>query len=175
MRDDETLDPESWDEMRAMGHRMLDDVFDDLERVRTRKPWERLPDAAKASLKVAAPHGEQSLESIYEEFRKNIEPYALGNRHPRFWGWVIGGGTPVGILGDMLASAMNTNAGGFEQSSAYVEKQVIDWFKEVFRFPPTATGLLVTSGSAATIPSRTDYRNSARAFVCTRLRRFIIR
>ena len=160
MRDDETLDPEGWNEMRAMGHRMLDDVFDDLERVRTRKPWERLPDAAKASLKVAAPHGEQSLESIYEEFRKNIEPYALGNRHPRFWGWVIGGGTPVGILGDMLASAMNTNAGGFEQSSAYVEKQVIDWFKEVFRFPPTATGLLVTSGSAANLTGLTVGRDA---------------
>ena len=160
MRDDETLDPEGWDEMRAMGHRMLDDVFDDLERVRTRKPWQRLPDAAKASLNVPAPHGEQPLETIYEEFRKNIEPYALGNRHPRFWGWVIGGGTPVGMLGDMLASAMNTNAGGFEQSSAYVEKQVIDWFKEVFRFPPTATGLLVTSGSAANLTGLTVGRDA---------------
>jgi aromatic-L-amino-acid/L-tryptophan decarboxylase len=160
MRDDETLDPESWDEMRAMGHRVLDDVFDDLERVRTRKPWQRLPDAAKASLKVPAPRGEQPLETIYEEFRKNIEPYALGNRHPKFWGWVIGGGTPVGILGDMLASAMNTNAGGFEQSSAYVENQVIDWFKEVFGFPPGATGLLVTSGSAANLTGLTVGRDA---------------
>ena len=160
MSDDETLDPENWSEMRAIGHRMLDDVFDDLQRVRSRAVWQRLPDSAKASLKVPAPHGEQSIDEIYDEFRTNVEPYALGNRHPKFWGWVIGGGTPVGVLGDMLASAMNTNAGGFEQSSAYVEKQVIDWFKEVFGFPVEATGLLVTSGSAANLTGLTVGRDA---------------
>ena len=160
MLDDETLDPPDWDEVRAIGHRMLDDAFDDFQRVRSRKPWQRLPDDAKVSLKVPAPHGEQPLEDIYDEFRKNVEPYTLGNRHPRFWGWVIGGGTPVGMLGDMLASAMNTNAGGFEQSSAYVEKQVIDWFKEVFGFPGEASGLLVTSGSAANLTGLTVGRDA---------------
>jgi glutamate/tyrosine decarboxylase-like PLP-dependent enzyme len=57
------------------------------------------------------------------------------------------------VLGDMLASAMNTNAGGFDQSSAYVELQVIEWFKEVFGFPKEASGLLVTSGSAGNLTS----------------------
>jgi glutamate/tyrosine decarboxylase-like PLP-dependent enzyme len=146
-----SLDPENWSETRALGHKMLDQLFDDLETVRSRPVWQRLPDSAKASLTVPAPKNPQSLESVYSEFRQNVEPYALGNRNPKFWGWVIGGGTPVGVLGDMLASAMNTNAGGFEQSSAYVEKQVIDWFKEVFGFPHEATGLLVTSGSAANL------------------------
>lgn len=149
--DELTLDPQSWNETKEIGHRMLEQVFEDLEVVRSRPPWQRIPDAAKTSFKTPAPHEPQSLDSVYEEFRQNIEPYALGNRHPRFWGWVIGGGTPVGILGDMLASAMNTNAGGFEQSSAYVELQVIDWFKEVFGFPENASGLLVTSGSAANL------------------------
>lgn len=149
--DDETLDPENWDATRAIGHRMMDDVIDDLETIRTRPVWKRMPDAAKQSLKIPAPRQPQKLDAIYDEFRSSVEPYALGNRHPRFWGWVIGGGTPVGVLGDLLASGMNTNAGGFEQSSAYVELQVIDWFKEVFGFPAEASGLLVTSGSAANL------------------------
>jgi glutamate/tyrosine decarboxylase-like PLP-dependent enzyme len=149
--DNLSLDPENWSETRALAHRMLDQVFDDYETVRSRPVWQRLPDSAKASLSVAAPRQPQALESVYNEFRKNVEPYTLGNRNPKFWGWVIGGGTPVGMLGDMLASAMNTNASGFEQSSAYVEKQVIDWFKEVFGFPAEASGLLVTSGSAANL------------------------
>jgi len=158
--DELSLDPQNWAETRELAHRMLDQVFDDLETVRSRPVWQRLPDSAKASLTVPAPHEPQSLESVYEEFRKNVEPYALGNRNPKFWGWVIGGGTPVGMLGDMLASAMNTNAGGFEQSSAYVEKQVIDWFKEVFGFPSEATGLLVTSGSAANLTGLTVGRDA---------------
>ena len=157
--DELSLDPQDWSATRSLAHRMLDELFDDLENVRARPVWQRLPDAAKASLCVQAPHKPQSLESVYREFRENVEPYALGNRNPKFWGWVIGGGTPVGILGDMLASAMNTNASGFEQSSAYVEKQVIDWFKEVFSFPPESTGLLVTSGSAANLTGLTVGRD----------------
>ena len=158
--DELSLDPEDWKATRAMGHRMLDDLFDDLERVRSRPVWQRLPDSAKKSLCLPVPRSPQPLESVYQEFRENIEPYALGNRHPKFWGWVIGGGTPVGVLGDMLASAMNTNAGGFEQSSAYVEKQVVDWFKSVFNFPPESTGLLVTSGSAANLTGLTVGRDA---------------
>jgi glutamate/tyrosine decarboxylase-like PLP-dependent enzyme len=140
---------------------MLEQVFADLEGIRSRPPWAAITDAAKESLCVKAPRGPQPLESVYEEFRTNVEPFALGNRHPRFWGWVIGGGTPVGVLGDMLASAMNTNAGGFEQSSAYVELQVIDWFKEVFGFPADASGLLVTSGSAANLTGLVIARDAA--------------
>lgn len=149
--DELSLDPASWSDVRDLGHRMLDKVFEDLENVRSRPPWAAIPPEAKATLKVKAPRGPEPVENVYADFLKNVEPYALGNRHPRFWGWVIGGGTPVGVLGDMLASAMNTNAGGFEQSSAYVELQVIDWFKEIFGFPEDASGLLVTSGSAANL------------------------
>lgn len=151
--DNETLDPDNWEATRAIGHRMIDDVMHDLETIRSRPVWQRMTDEAKETLRVPAPRDPQPLDSIYEEFRENVEPYALGNRHPRFWGWVIGGGTPVGVLGDLLASGMNTNAGGFEQSSAYVELQVIEWFKEVFGYPKEASGLLVTSGSAANLTS----------------------
>ena len=159
-QDEETLDPEDWDATREMGHAMLDEVLSDIRNIRSRPVWKRIPDDAKATLAVAAPRSPQSLDAVYEEFRKNVEPYAIGNRHPRFWGWVIGGGTPVGMLSDMLASGMNTNAGGFEQSASYVEAQVIDWFKEVFGFPEQATGILVTSGSAANLTCLTVARDA---------------
>ncbi len=62
----------------------------------------------------------------------------------------------------MLASAMNTNASGFEQSSAYVEAQVIDWFKELLGFPDDASGLLVSSGSAANLTGLTVVNHRSR-------------
>ena len=150
---EETLDPSDWSGVRETGQRMLSDAFDDLESIRSRPVWKRIPPEAKAALHEAPPRKPQSLDSVYEDYRKNIEPYALGNRHPRFWGWVIGSGTPTGMLGDMLASAMNTNSGGFEQSSAYVEEHLIGWFRELFGFPEDAGGLLVSSGSAANLTS----------------------
>jgi glutamate/tyrosine decarboxylase-like PLP-dependent enzyme len=138
----------------------MQQLFDDLESVRSRPPWRKIPDEAKKALDVAAPRTPPDLHSVYEEYRRNIEPYAVGNRHPKFWGWVVGGGTPVGILGDMLASSMNTNAAGFEQSSAYVEGQVLNWFKEVFGFPRDASGLLVSSGSMANLTALTIARDA---------------
>lgn len=157
---EETLDPADWTATKDIGHRMLADVFEDLSGIRSRPAWKRIPPEAKAALDKPAPREPQSLDSVYEEFRENVEPYALGNRHPRFWGWVIGTGTATGVLGDMLASGMNTNASGFEQSSAYVEAQVIDWFKEVLGFPEEASGLLVSSGSAANLTSLTIARDA---------------
>ena len=157
---EETLDPDDWTDVREIGHRMMDDVMNDLSSIRRRPVWRRIPAEAKATLNAPVPREGQSLESVYEEFRENIEPYALGNRHPSFWGWVIGSGTPTGVLGDMLASAMNTNASGFEQSSAYVEAQVINWFKSLFGFPDEATGILVSSGSAGNLTSLTVARDA---------------
>ena len=157
---EETLDPEDWGEITELGHRMLGDVMTDLATVRERSIWKRIPAEARAKLSVPVPRAPQDLESVYAEFRENVEPYALGNRHPSFWGWVIGSGTATGVLGDMLASAMNTNAGGFEQSSAYVEAQVVDWFKSLFGFPDDATGILVPGGSAANLTGLTVARDA---------------
>lgn len=157
---EETLDPDDWTDVKAIGHRMMDDVMNDLATIRSRPVWKRIPADALDSLKAPLPRDGQSLESVYDEFRKNVEPYALGNRHPSFWGWVIGSGTPTGVLGDLLASAMNTNASGFEQSSAYVEGQLITWFKELFGFPEESTGMLVSSGSAGNLTSLTVARDA---------------
>jgi hypothetical protein len=102
--------------MRALGHRMVDDMFQYLSTVRERDTWRPVPQATKDFFRgKPAPTSGQSPESIYEEFREQILPHALGNIHPRFWGWVIGSGTPLGALADMLASAMNPNSGGFDQ------------------------------------------------------------
>ena len=55
-----------------------------------------------------------------------VLPYATGNVHPRFWGWVHGNGTAVGMLAEMLAATMNANAAA-ATTPVYVERQVIDW------------------------------------------------
>ena len=43
---EETLDPDDWGEMRALGHRMVDDMMDYLQGVRDRPVWRPVPAAA---------------------------------------------------------------------------------------------------------------------------------
>jgi aromatic-L-amino-acid/L-tryptophan decarboxylase len=142
---EETLDPDDWDEIRRLGHRMLDDMMDYLSSVRERPAWQAVPAEVKQSLSGPVPHEPCDLESVYADFRRQILPYPTGNIHPRFWGWVMGTGTPVAMLAEMLAAGMNSWVGGFDQSATLVEEQVLSWLTDMLGFPQGTSGVL-TSG-----------------------------
>ncbi len=162
---EETLDPEDWESMRALGHRMIDDMLDYMKTVRERPVWQHAPEQVKAHFNRPLPLDPQPPEEVYEEFLEYVLPYPVGNIHPRFWGWVFGTGTVLGALAELLAAAMNTNAGDFDHHSAnHVEKQVIDWCKEMLGFPAAASGLLTSGCSAANLIGLTVARNAKAGF-----------
>ena len=161
---EETLDPQDWGEMRRLGHQMVDDMFDYLENVRERPVWQPLPAEVRAYLKQPLPQEPQAPGEIYQEFVENILPYPMGNIHPRFWGWVMGNGTPFAMLAEMLAAGMNPNLGGGDHVANEVEKQVLNWCKEMFGFPLDASGLLVSGASMANLVGLTVARNTCAGY-----------
>jgi glutamate/tyrosine decarboxylase-like PLP-dependent enzyme len=162
---EETLDPQDWESMRELGHRMLDDVLDDLKELPNRPVWKHAPEVVKANFRSAPPLDPQSPDSIYEEYLKFIQPYPLGNYHPRFWGWVAGTGTVIGAFAEFLAAATNAPSGAFSyMSSNYVEFQVLDWFKAMLGFPEDASGLLTSGCSASNLIGLAVARNSKAVF-----------
>jgi glutamate/tyrosine decarboxylase-like PLP-dependent enzyme len=142
---DTTLDPDDWEQFRQLGHRMIDDVVDNLRTVGDRPVWRPVPPDVKARLREPVPTHPQPAEDVYEEFLRDILPYPRGNGHPRFWGWVNGSGVPLAMMADLLASAMNVSAGAFENSTTMVEEQVVGWLKQLLGWDSAATGVL-TSG-----------------------------
>ena len=144
-----TLDPEDWTELRALGHRMLDDMIDEMARLRERPVWTRVPEEVRASFREALPQGPTAPAAVYRDFRQRIQPYSSGNTHPRFMGWVQGGGTAIGALAEMLAAGMNSNCGGRDHGAIEVERQIACWAAEIFGFPKTASGIFVTGTSLA--------------------------
>ena len=102
-----TLDPVDWDPVRLVGRQMVDDLVGYLDTVRDRPTWQSVPAAVRARLDEAVPREGQPLEAVYDQFREQVLPYATGNIHPRFWGWVMGTGSATAMLADMLASGMN--------------------------------------------------------------------
>ena len=146
-----TLDPEDWSDIRAQGHRMLDDMFDYIEHVRERPVWQPIPQAARARFRAALPRNPTDLSKSYDEFSRYVAPYTSGNVHPGFMGWVHGGGTAVGMLAEMLAAGLNANLGGRDQMPVEVERQIVEWARAMFSFPAGATGIFVTGTSAANL------------------------
>jgi aromatic-L-amino-acid decarboxylase len=161
----ETLDPADWEATRALGHRMLDEALDYMQTLRDRPVWQHAPAEVKAHFTTPAPvYGEQP-EAIYQEYLKYIRPHQLGNNHPRFWGWVAGTGTVMGMLAELLRASTNGVSGAFSfMSSNYVEMQVLAWCKELLGFPAEASGLLTSGGSASNLIGLAVARNAAAGF-----------
>ncbi len=159
---DLTLDPENWDAMRQLGHQMIDDLFEYWQGIRDEKIWKPIPTEVKEFLDQPIPEKGQNPAEVYQEFKENIFPYNKGNVHPRFFAWIQGTGTPLGVLADLLASGMNPNVAIGEHSAMYVDRQVVNWCKELMNFPADASGILVSGGSMANITALTVARNSFR-------------
>lgn len=144
-----TLDPADWTEVRALGHRMLDDMFDHLENIRGRPAWQPIPSEVRARFRDRLPAEPAGIADVYREFTSLILPYSTGNLHPAFLGWVHGGGTVTGMLAEMLAGGLNANLGGRDHIPLEVERQVTEWTRQMFGFPEGASGLFVTGTSMA--------------------------
>jgi len=157
---EKTLDPQDWNELRALGHQMVDDMLSYLENVRERPAWQAVPETVKASFVEPLPLDPQGAKSTYHDFKQNVLPFPLGNIHPRFWAWVCGTGTPGGMLADMLSAAMNSGVHGADQAAVYVELQVLSWLKQALGYPAEASGLLVTGGSMANFVGLAVARNT---------------
>ncbi len=143
------LDPDDWDAFRSDAHRMLDAIIDYTRDIRARPVWQKMPDAVRARFNDKLPRSGQELGAVCNEFLNFILPYANGNPHPRFMGWVQGGGNPAGIVADMLAAGLNDNLGGRDHAAILVERQVVRWMADLFSLPQSAGGLLVTGSSIA--------------------------
>lgn len=160
----ETLDPENWDEIRKLAHRMVDDSIDYLQTVRERPVWQSIPDQIANKFVSPVPNEPTEPKKVYDEFLESILPYPMGNIHPRFWAWYMGNGTVMGALAEFLAAVMNPNLGGGNHIANLVEDQVIRWMKEILDFPATSSGLLVSGGSMANLVGLTVARNIKSGF-----------
>jgi aromatic-L-amino-acid decarboxylase len=151
MPEDKTLDPDDWEEVHRAFGRAVELCLARARDVRERPVWQPTPEAIKSRFRESLPRKGQSLDDLLSCFEETILPYGTGNAHPRFWGWVHGSGNVAGALGEMLAAFMNCNAGGRDHIATYVERQVVDWSKEIFGFPAAASGILTTGTSMATL------------------------
>src|SRR6202012_224003 len=132
-----------------------------LETIREGKVWRQAPDEVRAEFTRGLPRAPQDLSAVLDMFDQAIVPYANGNGHPLFMGWVHGAGTPVGMIAEMLAAGLNANCGGRNHIGITVENQITRWAAELFGFPENASGLFVTGTSMANFLGLLVARTSA--------------
>jgi glutamate/tyrosine decarboxylase-like PLP-dependent enzyme len=155
-----SLDPSDWDALGVLAHQVLDDAIKFVRTVRDRPVWQPVPREIQEELLEPLPEEPLDIRDTYQQFQKRIFPYATGNIHPRFFGWVHGNGMVTGILSEMLAAAMNSNCGGRDHAALYVERCIMEWCKQLFDFPPAATGVLLSGTSMGSLVALAVARNA---------------
>src|SRR6478735_853012 len=107
-------------------------------------------DALSQQLREPLPVAPQDAPSVIRDFERVVSG-SRHNGHPRMYGYVQSAGSFAGVIGDLLASALNQNVTSWRSAPAAttIEHQVIEWLKEMVGFAPSSTGILLSGGSFA--------------------------
>jgi glutamate/tyrosine decarboxylase-like PLP-dependent enzyme len=143
------FDPQDWEAFRVLGRQMVDDLVDQLQGLTDGPVWRPMPDSVRSAFQRPSPGKVEAPEAVYADYLANIAPYAGGNRHPGFMGWVQGGGAPIGALAELLTAGLNMNCGGRDHVGIALEQQISLWVGDWFGLPQGAQGLFVTGASMA--------------------------
>lgn len=144
------------DEFRRLGHGLVDRVADLLGGLAERPvtPAET-PTAVRAILEAESGLPEEGSDpgALLERAATLLFDHSLYNGHPRFLGYITAPAAPIGVLGEMLAGAVNPNVGAWPLSpmASEIEAQTVRWIAELIGYPTDCAGLLVSGGNMANL------------------------
>lgn len=140
-------------EFREWGHRFVDWVADYLEGVGDYPVLARTkPGAVRDALPARAPAAGEPFDAILDDFRSVIVPGITHWNHPAFFGYFAVSGSGPGILGELLAAALNVNAMVWKSSPAATELEevTLGWLRDFVGLPATFSGTINDTASTST-------------------------
>lgn len=144
------MDPEQF---RQLGHELVDEIAGFLQSLPDRPV---VPSVTPDDLRALLPAGGLPTEgaepgALLRDTARLLFDGSTFNAHPRFFGYITAGPAPIGVLGDLLAAAVNPNCGGWTLSPAAteIERQTVRWIADFIGYPVDAGGLLVSGGNVA--------------------------
>jgi glutamate/tyrosine decarboxylase-like PLP-dependent enzyme len=139
---------------RALGHALVDQIASQLDAIpRGPVTRDRTSSGVREALALNGGLPEEGTDAaaLLASTTALLFEHSLFNAHPKFFGYITSSPAPIGVLGDLLASALNPNVGGWTLSPAAseIEAQTIRWLAELIGYPTDCGGLLVSGGNMA--------------------------
>lgn len=142
------------DEFRRLLHEVADRIADyraDLETRRVAPAHE--PGLIMRQLPSSPPDQAESMDLVLSDFDRLIMPGIVHWGHPAFLGYFATTTTGPGILGEMMASALNVSAMTWQTSPAATELEavVLDWIRQMLGLPVDFHGVVYDTASVAVL------------------------
>lgn len=141
------------EEFRRIGHDLIDILADFFGSINDGLVTgnERQADIRGLLQPRDLPPDSSDAGALLRDTAEKMIRHSLHNGHPRFWGYITSSADPVGVLGDLIASAVNANVGLWSLSpmASEIELQAIRWIAELIDFPTDCGGILVSGGNMA--------------------------
>lgn len=142
------------EEFRARAGEVVEWIADYLahpERFPVLPPLE--PGATLAQLPAAPPDDAEPLRRILDDVDRVIVPRVTHWNHPGFLAYFANTASVPGILGEMLATALNTNAMLWRTgpSAAELEQRTCDWLRQLIGLPDGWFGVCTDLASTSTL------------------------
>ncbi len=139
---------------RALGHQLVDQLAECIAAVPAGPVTrDESPKAIRAALGLGGPLPEHGTDAgaLLERTTRLLFAHSAFNQHPRFFGYITAGPAPIGVLGDLIASALNPNMGSWSlsPSGTEIEAETVRWIAELIGYPADCGGLLVSGGNMA--------------------------
>lgn len=152
------------EEFRAHAHRLVDWMADYLRDVGSYPvlPSVRPGDILEALPSEAPPDGEP-FDALFRDFREVIVPGITHWNHPSFHAWFASTASGPGILGEMLAAALNANAMLWRSSPAATELEVrvLEWLGRLLGLPEEFQGTINDTASLSSLHALAAAREAA--------------
>jgi aromatic-L-amino-acid decarboxylase len=141
-------------EFRRLLHEVADWIADYRAGVETRRVApEHAPGAITSELPAAPPEIAQPVDEILRDFDRVIMPGIVHWGHPSFLGYFATTTNAPGILGEMLAAALNVSAMTWQTSPAATELEtvVLGWIRQMLGLPSEFMGVVYDTASVAVL------------------------
>ncbi len=153
------------EEFRSQAHRMVDWIADYLATGAREYPVlaQVEPGDVAGRLPLRAPERAEPLDAVWRDFLDIVLPGVTHWNHAGFMAYFGITGSAPGVLGEMLAAALNVNGMLWRTcpSATELELRVLDWLRDALGLPEGLFGLLTDTASISSLLALAAAREAA--------------
>jgi glutamate/tyrosine decarboxylase-like PLP-dependent enzyme len=139
-------------DFRRVGHKLIDRLADHLDTVEDRPLFPDVdPRTVYELFDEPLPLAPEPLVEVVAELEEKLLPHVAQVNHPGYFGYITPSPLPAGILGDLIASALNQNVALYAigPGAVAIERRTVRWLADLVGYGAGAGGNLTSGGMTA--------------------------